>query len=150
MTTDSTAPVTTSDERTMAALAHFFGLIAALIVYVVNKDKSRFVRFQALQSLALDALWIVLSLGLTMCLTMGIFGGIAIGIVAAANEPRSSEAVAPILFGAVMPWLMFACIMPFSLLHWIARLIACISVATGHDFRYPLIGRQVDAFLKNG
>jgi uncharacterized membrane protein len=149
MTTESTAPVTTADERVMAALAHLFGLLAALIVYVVNTDKSRFVRFQSLQALALDAVWIVLSLGLVMCLTIGIFGGTALGFVAAANEPQSSEVVAPVLFGFMMPWLMFACIMPFSLAYWVLRLVACISVATGHDFRYPLIGRQVEAFLKN-
>ena len=79
MTADSTTPVTTSDERVMAALAHFFGLIAALIVWVLNKDKSRFVRFQALQALALDGLWMVLSLGLTTCLMMGILLGTALG-----------------------------------------------------------------------
>jgi uncharacterized membrane protein len=150
MTTETTLPVTTSDERVMAALAHLFGLLAALIVYVVNKDKSRFVRFQSLQALALDALWIVLSLGLTMCLTIGIFLGTAVGFAAAVNDPQWSESVAPILFGATMPWLMFACIMPFSLVYWLLRLVACISVATGRDFRYPLIGRQVEAFLKNG
>ena len=31
-------------------------MIVALIIYVVNKDKSRFVRFQALQALALNDL----------------------------------------------------------------------------------------------
>ena len=122
----------------------------ALIVWVVNKDKSRFVRFQALwQALALDGLWMLLGFGLTMCLTMGMLVGIALGFARGDQFRQLSEAVAPILFGAMMPWLMFACIMPFSLVYFIAWLIACISVASGHDFRYPLIGRWVEAFLKN-
>jgi len=32
---------TTSDERVMAALSHFFGLIAAVIVWATQKDRSR-------------------------------------------------------------------------------------------------------------
>ena len=146
MTTDTAIPTTTSDERVMAALAHFFGLIAALIVYVVNKDKSRFVRFQALQALALDGLWMVLGFGLTMCLTMGMLVGIALGFAAVVNDPQSSEAVAPILFGAMMPWLMFACIMPFSLVYFIA--LADRVHIRGLRPRLPLPGdRQVGGSL---
>jgi uncharacterized Tic20 family protein len=59
------AYVHTPDERTMAALAHgsavlnfftgFGGPIAALIIWLTQKDKSPWVAFQALQSLVFQA-----------------------------------------------------------------------------------------------
>lgn len=150
MTAEPATPfTTTSDERVMAALAHLFGMIAAIIVWAVNREKSRFVRFQALQALALDALWMVLVFGLTSCVMIAIFLGTGLGFAAIANDPSSSGEILPIMLGTMTPWMMFACLMPFSLAYMLARLIACISVATGRDFRYPVIGRQVEAFLKN-
>jgi uncharacterized Tic20 family protein len=50
--------------------------------------------------------------------------------------------------GMAMPWLMFMCIMPLALVFGVVRIIAAIAVGTGHNFRYPFLGRQVDAFLK--
>ena len=44
----------TSDEKMMGALAHVFGPLAAIIVWAIQKEKSRFVKFQALQALAFD------------------------------------------------------------------------------------------------
>ncbi len=46
---------TTADERTMAMLAHLLGLVATflgpLIIYLIKKDESRFVRDQAAEAL---------------------------------------------------------------------------------------------------
>ena len=50
----STGP--TQDERILAALAHgsillpLWGLIGAVIIWVTQREKSRFIRFQALQA----------------------------------------------------------------------------------------------------
>jgi uncharacterized membrane protein len=149
MTTETVSPTTTSDERVVAALAHFFGLVVALIIWALYKDKSRFVRFQALQAVALDGLWMVLLFGLMMCwFGLMLLGGI-VGLAAAASNPDSTEALAPIFLGLTMPWFMFACFAPLGLLYFVAKLVATVSVASGHDFHYPLLGKQVEAFLKN-
>ncbi len=58
----------TSDERTWAMLAHLLGLLtgflAPLIIYLVHKDRSRFVAFHSLQALyfqiAILLLWLIL------------------------------------------------------------------------------------------
>jgi uncharacterized Tic20 family protein len=52
----STRP--TQDDRIMAALSHitvilpFFGVVAPIIIWVTQKEKSQYVAFQALQALA--------------------------------------------------------------------------------------------------
>ena len=52
----------TQDDQVMAALAHgtailpFWGLIAAVVIWVTQKEKSRFVAFQALQAMAYHVL----------------------------------------------------------------------------------------------
>lgn len=53
----------TSDERTLAIVAHLLsfiegGIIGPLIIYLVKKDSSRFVAFHALQSLYFGLLFI--------------------------------------------------------------------------------------------
>lgn len=138
----------TSDERMMGALAHFFGLIGSLIIYLVQKDKSRFVRFQAAQALAFDIL-VMLSLFVVFFCSFGVmfigmFGGIFAGMNSAAQSENFSWLM---VFPAVLPFLMFTCIFPFSLAIFIARIAATVSVFSGKDFRYPYLGTKVEQFL---
>ncbi len=147
----TTSPMveTTSDERVMAALAHFFGVIAALLVWATQKDKSRFVRFQALQALAFDALLIVVNLVLLMCaMIIGMAGALAAGfsLAQASNSPDSFLPMTMVT--ALFPMGMFLCIMPAALAALVIRIIAAVSVASGRDFRYPFIASRVDAFLR--
>jgi uncharacterized Tic20 family protein len=48
-----------SDEKLMGAVAHFFGPLVALIIWSTQKEKSHFVKFQALQALAIDIFLVV-------------------------------------------------------------------------------------------
>lgn len=69
-------PQTAADARTMAALAHasgllnlltgFGGIIAALIIWLTQKDKSPWVAFHSLQALLFQTAVIVGSLGLIL------------------------------------------------------------------------------------
>lgn len=147
MTTDET-DVTTSDERVMGALAHFFGLLTALLVWTTQKDKSRFLRFQSLQALAFDALLMVVSLVLTMCM-MGIMviGALALGFSAAQGSSLPDSIIPFGMATMLFPFGMFLCIMPVSLAALLVRTIAAASVANGRDFRYPWIASLVDRFL---
>ncbi len=139
----------TSDERSMAALAHFFGLIAALIVWAVQKDKSPFVRFQSLQSLAFEAIAILVNMVLMICLFGVMFVG-AFGILfASINSASSPDNVDPLFVLPMMfPFATFSCFIPMTLVYFIVRLIATVSVASGHDFRYPWLGKWLEKFLE--
>ncbi len=138
---------TTSDERVMAALSLFFGLIAALIVWATQKDKSRFVKFQALQSLAFGGLLTLVTMLATMCL-MGVMMLGVLGTVFASTQASASPGNLPSIEMAAMLWPMsMMCIMPLSFGAALIQMIAAISVATGHNWRYPLIAQRVEAFM---
>ncbi len=138
----------TSDERMMAALAHFFGAIGALIVWVVQKDKSRFVRFQAVQALAFNFTVILVMVVLFVCLFGAMFIGMFGTMFSALNSSTSPENFSPLMvFPFLFPTLAFTCIFPLSLAFVIAQIVAAVSVLTGRDFHYPLLGAQVEKFL---
>ena len=132
----------------MAGLAHFFGLIGALIIWAIQKDKSRFVRFQAAQALAFDfavtLLMFVLFFSLFGVMFVGIFGTLFATLNSGASPHNFSPfMVLPFLF----PFLMFTCMLPFSFAFLIARVIAMISVLSGKDFHFPFLGARVEKFL---
>ncbi len=146
--TEQTELSPTSDERMLAALAHFFGIIGALVIWVMQKDKSRFVRFQAAQALAFDILVTLAMMGLSFCLVGMMFIGIFGTIFASANSSASPENFSRFLvFPFLFPTLIFTCIFPFSLALWVARIAAAVSVLSGNHFRYPLLGARVEKFL---
>ena len=139
---------TTSDERVMAALSHFFGLIAAVIVWATQKDKSRFVRFQALQAMAFDALFVVAYMLFMFCAMSVIFVLLMAGALSLAQSAPPDNVFPAMTMGMLVPWAMFTCILPLVLVAMLVRIIAAVSVATGHNFRYPWIGSRVEAFLR--
>lgn len=140
----------TSDERMMGALAHFFGLIGAVIIWAIQKDKSRFVRFQAAQALAFDFITMLFMFVLFFCSFGVMFIGMFGTIFFAANNSAPSESFSPfMMFPFMFPWLMFACIFPFSMALFVARIVATISVLNGNHFRYPWLGAKVENFLTN-
>jgi uncharacterized Tic20 family protein len=137
----------TSDEKLISAIAYFFGILGALFVWIFQKDKSRFVRFHAAQALAFDFLVMGLSFLFVFCLFGVIFIGMFGSIFLAANTSASSDLPMLVLFPALMPFLIFSCVLPLALFFTIIRLIATVSVLSGSDFRYPWLGRQVEKYL---
>ena len=143
---DGMAP--TSDEKMMGAIAHVFGPLAAIIVWAIQKDKSRFVKFQTLQALIFDVI-LIMAFGLIFACVFGImFLGMSAAMFTALNNPSSRDGL-EILFASplVFPFAMFGCVFPFSLAIFILRLIAGISVLNGRNYHYPVIGKWLDNFL---
>lgn len=138
----------TSDERMMGALAHFFGLIGALIIYVMQKDKSRFVRFQATQALAFDLLTMLVMFVLFFCvfgvMFVGMFGTMFAGF-GSAGQPGDFSWL--MILPALFPFGMFGCIFPFMIMLFLIRIVVTISVLNGNNFRYPWLGARVESFL---
>jgi uncharacterized Tic20 family protein len=60
-------PLSDSEARSWAMLAHlsvllnvftaFFGVVAALLIYLIYKDRSRYVAYQAMQSFIFQLIW---------------------------------------------------------------------------------------------
>ncbi len=146
MTTGESAPIS-SDDRVMAALAHFFGLFGALIIWATQKDKSRFVKFQALQSLAFGGLLTILTMLLMFCMFGVMMLGMLGTVLASTQTSASPESVPSIVMLAVLSPMSFMCILPFSFAAALVQMAAAISVATGHNWRYPFIAPRVEAFM---
>jgi uncharacterized Tic20 family protein len=117
------------DERTWSMLAHLSillnlitgigGPIAALVIWLVHKDKSQRVAFHALQSLWYQLAWVViLTIGWTLT---GILSLILIGLL-------------------LIPVMFVATFVPF-----VHQCYAAYKVYQGVDYRYPVIADMIDS-----
>ena len=142
--TGSTPPplpaMSVDEERTWAVLAHlsavlnaftgFLGLAAALVIYLVYKERSRFVAFHAMQSMVMQAvLWL---------------GG---GIIAT---------IFGLITGALSIILIGLCLVPLAILLGLIPLISlvygvvgAVQVGQGVDFRYYKMGDWAESLMKN-
>ena len=78
----------TSEERLMAMLSHlsllFGGIVLPIIFWATQKDKSRFIRYHALQSIFFQIAYIVILVILIVALSLlAIFFGVGLGIFTA-------------------------------------------------------------------
>lgn len=116
------------DERTWSMLSHLSillnlvtgigGPIAALVIWLVYKDRSQRVAFHALQSLWYQVAWIVI-LSVGWMLT-GILSLIFIGLL-------------------LIPVMLIATIVPI-----VHQCYAAYKVNQGVDYRYPIIADMID------
>lgn len=132
------APLTPSDERTWAMLAHlsvllnlitgFLGVLAALLIYVILKDRSRYVAYQSLQSFVLQ-------------LIAWLGGGIVAGAAWAISGALTTVCVGCLLIPIA---LVFTLLPVYALVYGVVGGIQC---SQGRDFRYWLVGDWVRGTL---
>jgi uncharacterized protein len=132
-------PLPADEERTWAMLAHLsillnmvsgiLGMVAALIIYFVYKDRSRFVAYHAMQSFIFQAItWIGVVLVAFMLITFGgVFAFLIIPLLC--------------LFGG----LLLLLVVPASLIYGI---IGAVKVNNSEDFRYWQVGDWVRDILE--
>lgn len=126
------------DERTWAMLSHlsvllnfvtgFGGPIAALVIYLVYKERSRYVAYHAMQAMVFQLIW--------------WFGG---GVLTAIAWTVSGTLSAVIIGLFCMP---FACILSLAPLGAIVYgVIGGVQTSQGQDFKYWLIGDWMRGIL---
>ena len=117
------------DENVAALLSYIAGWVSGLIFFLIEKD-SRLVRFHAMQSILLNAVAIVLGIGLWIVWAFGTI------IFASISDVLGS------LVGLVLGLLLFV--------FWIAMLIAlvmCLIKAFQKQyFKLPIIGNFAEKF----
>jgi len=134
-------PLSPSDERTWAMLAHlsvlanlftgFFGPVAALVIYLVYKDRSRYVAYHAMQSFVFQLIWWV---------GAGALAGLAWAI--------SGALVAVVGLGCLlMPFACIITLIPMAAL--VYGVIGAVQCSQGVDFRYWLVGDWVRGTLES-
>jgi uncharacterized Tic20 family protein len=126
------------DERTWGMLSHlsvllnlvtgFGGPIGALIIYLIYKERSRFVAYHALQSLVFQLIWWV---------GAGAVAGISWAI---------SGALTAVFIGVLcMPLACIFSLLPLGSL--VYGIVGAVQTSQGQDFKYWLVGDWVRGTL---
>ncbi len=127
------------DERTWAMLAHlsvlanlitgFLGPVAAIVIYLVYKDRSRYVAYHSLQSFLFQLIW-------------WVGGGVVVGLAFAVSGILSA-----VLIGLLcLPFAFLLSLIPLAAL--VYGVVGAIQTNQGRDFKYWLIGDWVRATLQ--
>jgi uncharacterized protein len=133
------APLSPADERTWAMLAHlsvllnlvtgFFGPIAALVIYLVYRERSRYVAFHSMQSLIFQ---------LVVWVGGGLLAGIAWTISGALTAVMGLGCL-------LMPLALLLSLLP--LIAPIYGIIGAVQTNQGQDFRYWLVADWVRGMI---
>ena len=139
---NSSQPMAPGDERTWGTLAHlstllnlvtgFGGPIAALIIYIVYKDRSRFVAYHALQAMVFQLLW-------------WFGGGALIGLMWAVVGALSAILIGIVLIPVAAVFTPILALMPVGAL--IYGIVGAVQVSQDQDFKYWLVGDWVRGTL---
>ncbi len=132
------APLSPSDERTWAMLAHlsvlvnlisgFLGPVAALVIYLVYKDRSRYVAYHSMQAFVFQLVW-------------WVGGGILAGVAWTITGVLSA-----VLIGLLcIPLAALVSAMPLVAL--IYGIVGGVQANQGQDFKYWLVGDWVRGTL---
>ncbi|MCJ7620844.1 MAG: DUF4870 domain-containing protein [Anaerolineae bacterium] len=165
--------VSSPDEKIMAALGHatiiwpVMGIVAPLIIWATQREKSRFVAFQALQAGVYHMTLIIAGLACGVCYFCSylgmIVGAIAMPISAALTLPGTGpsgeelppEALIPILLGflgMIVFYLAIFGLLFLGLAVWLAYiaygLYGAVANLQGKDFRYAIIGPRLERYLE--
>ena len=133
-------PLSPQEERQWAMLAHlsvllnlitgFLGVLAPLVMYMIYKDRSRYVAYQSLQSLVMQLIW-------------WVGGGILTGIAWAITGVLSAVVIGILC----IPFALIISVMPLAAI--IYGIIAGVQTSQGRDFKYWLIGDWLRGTLGN-
>lgn len=129
--TEQTQSLSITEERTWAMLAHlsiflnlvtgFFGPVAALLIYLVFKDRSKYVAYQSMQAIIFQLVFFIgggVLIGLTWLLT-GLLSIIIIGLF-------------------LIPLALIISLIPVAC--FVYAVYGAVETKNGKDFKYWLVG----------
>jgi hypothetical protein len=137
----------TQEERTLAALAHgsvllgamtsgLGGILAALVIWLVQKEKSAYVAFQALQALVYQAVVFVVTMVAWCC--WGLLWMLLI-LVPLTSNPQAYDAAPPAgLWVGLVLMIIPLGLWGLAILYGLWGAVRCLN---GADFRYAIVGR---------
>jgi uncharacterized Tic20 family protein len=152
--------VPSQDERIMAALAHvtailpFMGVIAPIVIWATQKEKSPYIAFQALQALVYQLTMILAwfaGMACYMCSFFGTFAGVfAVPLTSTPSEEVSGPAAVLMLGSMLVPFIVFGLIMMGGIVFVVYGLAGAVQVLRGRAFRYAIIGARLERYLQEG
>ena len=140
---DSLTP--TQDDRVMAALSHIsailpmMGVVAPIVIWVTQKDKSKYVAFQSLQALAFQ-LTMILAWFIGMgCYMLSIFSTVFTLPFADTSRPPGAILIALLIIGVISIGGIF---------YVVYGIVGAVKAFQGRPFRYLIIGNRVERFMQ--
>lgn len=141
---------TRQNERTLAAVAHgsillgiftngIGGIATALVVWLTQREKSAYVRFQALQALVFQVVTFVIAMGIWFCWGMAWLVLLLPSLLA--NPGAYETTPPPGLWVGLSLMVVPAGIGLLTVLYGLWGTVRCLG---GHDFRYAIIGNWVE------
>ena len=130
-----------SDEKLMSLLSHLaivipnIGIIAPIVIWVTQKDKSKFVRFNAIQAIFFQLVFFVL-------IMLSVFIGLIFMFISLPVIIKNPDAAPGVLFWVSMG--VMNLYFPLWLIFSIYAVIAAIRSFKGKIFRYIIIGKLVE------
>lgn len=146
---ESTHPTPSLDDRLLAGIAHGsilfmgWGLIVPLIIYTVQRNKSKYVTFQALQALGYQVGFAILSLGLSFIVSLIALLGVTIG----SSVSAAAQTEAGLVISMLVELFLFAALFGVLGLFVLLGLAAAAACLFGVDFKYPLYGAWLQRYL---
>jgi uncharacterized Tic20 family protein len=152
---EQTIPTGTSqNDKIMAALAHvsallpLMGVIAPIVIWATQKDKSEYVAFQALQAIAYQLL-MILGWFVGMGCYMISFFAIFLTIPFAGGNGNGNPSNAPIfMVGFLVPFIILGTMFILGALFVIYGFIGAVLTFQGKNFRYIIIGNRLANYLQ--
>ncbi len=143
-------PITTSDERLLAALAHgsvifsFFGPIVPALVWAFQRRKSPYVAFHALQAIGYQMLtfWVGMAAYLLFILAFMLVAIPLMGLAAS----NSDFEVTPFILQGFMMFFLFG----FMGLYMLFGIVGAVLCLLDKDFKYPILGKRLEKYLDRG
>lgn len=135
------------DERTMAGLAHAsivmfgMGIIASVVLWASEKERSRYVAYQALQATVYHIIGFCIFMAGMGCWLLLYFASFIPLMVSAT---QGSEKV-PLVF--ILSMLLMVVPLIFMGLWIIGGLWGAVRTFQGREFRYPAIGDWVERWM---
>ncbi len=134
----------TQDERTYAALSHAGALtipvVVPLVFWWLERKKSAYVRFQALQALVYQVVMLILSIGCVACLLVGVLAPVN-GLVSDSGATHFESASHLSVWIGLAAFMLGLVLFLILLLMLVYATAASVRTYQGADFRYPLIGK---------
>lgn len=130
-----------SDEKLMSLLSHLsivipnIGIIAPIVIWITQKNKSKFIRFNAIQAIFFQLVFFIL-------IMLSVFIGLILMLISLPIITKDPDAAPGILFWVSMG--VMNLYFPFWLIFSIYAVVAAIRSFKGKMFRYIIIGKLVE------
>ena len=154
MTENTASAVPTQNDEIMAALAHvsailpLMGVIAPIIIWATQKDKSKFVAFQVLQAIAYQLVMIFAWFVGMGCYMLSFFSTFLM-IPFTGSGGEGDPTVTPFFMaGFFIPFIVFGVIFVGGAIFIIYGLVGAVMTFQGKDFRYFVIGSRLVSYLQ--